>query len=198
MRFDNGTTRPVAGRHRPLARRRQRAHRERARIPLLIRLHHAKEKHEQHRLYRRRHRHHRRRSVVLRPALDAGFGGDAERDRWPAASGRWRVCSAPNRQRLLARYSRLSDVRTSANRGRRGVVAVPSRAGLRRVPIPCCIDGEIGKQGNRMQNITRKLATLFGILFVAMALGCASTAKQEGTANMSTTRSSPARSRRRS
>jgi len=32
-----------------------------------------------------------------------------------------------------------------------------------------------------MQNITRKLATLFGILFLAMALGCASTAKQEGT-----------------
>ena len=32
-----------------------------------------------------------------------------------------------------------------------------------------------------MQSITRKLATLFGILFVAMALGCASTAKQEGT-----------------
>ncbi len=32
-----------------------------------------------------------------------------------------------------------------------------------------------------MKNITRKLVTLFGILFVAMALGCASTAKQEGT-----------------
>ena len=32
-----------------------------------------------------------------------------------------------------------------------------------------------------MTNITRKLATLIGILFVAMALGCASTAKQEGT-----------------
>ncbi len=32
-----------------------------------------------------------------------------------------------------------------------------------------------------MSNITRKLATLVGILFVAMALGCASTAKQEGT-----------------
>ena len=32
-----------------------------------------------------------------------------------------------------------------------------------------------------MTNITRKLATFVGILFVAMALGCASTAKQEGT-----------------
>ncbi len=32
-----------------------------------------------------------------------------------------------------------------------------------------------------MTNITRKLATLVGILFVAMALGCASTSKQEGT-----------------
>ena len=32
-----------------------------------------------------------------------------------------------------------------------------------------------------MTNITRKLATLAGILFVTMALGCASTAKQEGT-----------------
>ena len=32
-----------------------------------------------------------------------------------------------------------------------------------------------------MTNITRKLASLVGILFVAMALGCASTAKQEGT-----------------
>ena len=32
-----------------------------------------------------------------------------------------------------------------------------------------------------MTNITRKLATFAGILFVAMALGCASTAKQEGT-----------------
>jgi len=32
-----------------------------------------------------------------------------------------------------------------------------------------------------MINITRKLATLFGILFVALALGCASTAKQEGS-----------------
>ena len=32
-----------------------------------------------------------------------------------------------------------------------------------------------------MKDITRKLATLVGILFVAMALGCASTAKQEGT-----------------
>ena len=32
-----------------------------------------------------------------------------------------------------------------------------------------------------MTNITRKLATLVGVLFVAMALGCASTAKQEGT-----------------
>ena len=32
-----------------------------------------------------------------------------------------------------------------------------------------------------MKNITRKLATLFGILFVALALGCASTAKQEGS-----------------
>jgi len=50
-----------------------------------------------------------------------------------------------------------------------------------RVPIPCCVGGQIGNQGNRMQNITRKLATLFGIVLVAMALGCASTAKQEGT-----------------
>jgi osmotically-inducible protein OsmY len=32
-----------------------------------------------------------------------------------------------------------------------------------------------------MSNITRKLATLVGILFMALALGCASTAKQEGT-----------------
>ena len=32
-----------------------------------------------------------------------------------------------------------------------------------------------------MTNITRKLATLAGILFVAMALGCASTSKQEGS-----------------
>jgi osmotically-inducible protein OsmY len=32
-----------------------------------------------------------------------------------------------------------------------------------------------------MTNITRKLATLFGILFVALALGCASTASKEGT-----------------
>ena len=32
-----------------------------------------------------------------------------------------------------------------------------------------------------MKDITRKLATFVGILFVAMALGCASTAKQEGT-----------------
>jgi osmotically-inducible protein OsmY len=32
-----------------------------------------------------------------------------------------------------------------------------------------------------MTNITRKLASLIGILFVAMTLGCASTAKQEGT-----------------
>jgi osmotically-inducible protein OsmY len=32
-----------------------------------------------------------------------------------------------------------------------------------------------------MTSIIRKLATLIGILFVAMAVGCASTAKQEGT-----------------
>ena len=32
-----------------------------------------------------------------------------------------------------------------------------------------------------MTNIARKLATLVGVLFVAMALGCASTSKQEGT-----------------
>jgi osmotically-inducible protein OsmY len=32
-----------------------------------------------------------------------------------------------------------------------------------------------------MTNITRKLASLVGILFMAAALGCASTAKQEGT-----------------
>ena len=32
-----------------------------------------------------------------------------------------------------------------------------------------------------MTNITRKLATLAGMVFVAMALGCASTSKQEGT-----------------
>ena len=32
-----------------------------------------------------------------------------------------------------------------------------------------------------MTNITRKLASLAGILFVALTLGCASTAKQEGT-----------------
>ena len=32
-----------------------------------------------------------------------------------------------------------------------------------------------------MKDITRKLATLVGVLFVAMALGCASTRTQEGT-----------------
>lgn len=32
-----------------------------------------------------------------------------------------------------------------------------------------------------MTDIARKVATIAGILFVAMALGCASTAKQEGT-----------------
>jgi osmotically-inducible protein OsmY len=32
-----------------------------------------------------------------------------------------------------------------------------------------------------MKNIIRKLASLTGVLFVAMALGCASTAKHEGT-----------------
>ena len=32
-----------------------------------------------------------------------------------------------------------------------------------------------------MTSIIRKLASLVGVLFVAMALGCASTAKQEGT-----------------
>ena len=32
-----------------------------------------------------------------------------------------------------------------------------------------------------MTNIARKVATFAGILFVATALGCASTAKQEGT-----------------
>jgi len=32
-----------------------------------------------------------------------------------------------------------------------------------------------------MTNITRKLATIAGVLFVAIALGCASTAKKEGT-----------------
>ena len=32
-----------------------------------------------------------------------------------------------------------------------------------------------------MKNINRNLATLFSILSVAVALGCASTAKQEGT-----------------
>ena len=32
-----------------------------------------------------------------------------------------------------------------------------------------------------MTSIVRKLASLVGVLFVAMALGCASTAKQEGT-----------------
>ncbi len=32
-----------------------------------------------------------------------------------------------------------------------------------------------------MTNITRKLTTFVGILFMALALGCASTAKQEGT-----------------
>jgi len=48
-------------------------------------------------------------------------------------------------------------------------------------PFRAASGGQIGNQGNRMQNITRKLATLFGILFVALALGCASTAKQEGS-----------------
>ena len=32
-----------------------------------------------------------------------------------------------------------------------------------------------------MTNINRKVASLIGVLFVAMALGCASTAKQEGS-----------------
>ena len=32
-----------------------------------------------------------------------------------------------------------------------------------------------------MTNITRKFASLIGILFLAMAMGCASTAKHEGT-----------------
>lgn len=32
-----------------------------------------------------------------------------------------------------------------------------------------------------MKSIIRKLATFAGVLFVAVALGCASTAKQEGT-----------------
>ena len=32
-----------------------------------------------------------------------------------------------------------------------------------------------------MRNFTRKLAALAGVLFVALTLGCASTAKQEGT-----------------
>ena len=32
-----------------------------------------------------------------------------------------------------------------------------------------------------MTNIARRLATLVGILFVALAVGCASTAKKEGT-----------------
>jgi len=32
-----------------------------------------------------------------------------------------------------------------------------------------------------MTNITRKFASVAGILFMAVALGCASTAKQEGT-----------------
>jgi osmotically-inducible protein OsmY len=32
-----------------------------------------------------------------------------------------------------------------------------------------------------MTNITRKFASVAGILFMALALGCASTAKQEGT-----------------
>ena len=32
-----------------------------------------------------------------------------------------------------------------------------------------------------MTNITRRAAALVGVLFMAMALGCASTAKQEGT-----------------
>jgi osmotically-inducible protein OsmY len=36
-------------------------------------------------------------------------------------------------------------------------------------------------EGKAMTNITRKLATLMGILFVAMVLGCASTRTQEGT-----------------
>jgi osmotically-inducible protein OsmY len=36
-------------------------------------------------------------------------------------------------------------------------------------------------KGIDMKDITRRLAYLVGILFVAMTLGCASTAKQEGT-----------------
>jgi osmotically-inducible protein OsmY len=37
------------------------------------------------------------------------------------------------------------------------------------------------QKGKSMTNITRRLASLAGILFVATALGCASTAQQEGT-----------------
>src|SRR5580765_7835284 len=36
-------------------------------------------------------------------------------------------------------------------------------------------------QGNRMTNITRKLASVAAALLMALALGCASTSKQEGT-----------------
>ncbi len=47
--------------------------------------------------------------------------------------------------------------------------------------VPRLDGGRISLKGSNMTNITRKLATLVGIAFVAMALGCASTAKQEGT-----------------
>ena len=82
-----------------------------------------------------------------------------------------------------AGYSRLSDVRMSASGGRRGV--------CRRCPQSCRSNGASPFRAASTENRqTRKshakhhsasLQRLFGILFVAMALGCASTAKQEGT-----------------
>jgi osmotically-inducible protein OsmY len=39
----------------------------------------------------------------------------------------------------------------------------------------------VSLKGKSMTSIARRLATLAGIMFVTLALGCASTAKQEGT-----------------
>jgi osmotically-inducible protein OsmY len=52
----------------------------------------------------------------------------------------------------------------------------------RGTPVVQCFDGGVFcSKGKCMTTITRKLTSLIGITFVAMALGCASTAKQEGT-----------------
>src|SRR5512134_838820 len=52
----------------------------------------------------------------------------------------------------------------------------PSRSGTRTTGRPLR-----SEKGTNMTNITRRLVSFVGVLFVATALGCASTAKQEGT-----------------